>query len=241
MPPEILVLGPIQIADGRRRITPGGLIAQRFLATLVVSTNHAVPVDRIVDVVWGDDPPDDALGSAHAMAARLRRTCGHDAIVAEDHCYRLTVDPERIDAARFERSVIEAGHLSDPRTVIDTARRGLDLWRGRAYGELADTDPFRLESMRLDELRVGLCETLLAAEVEVGDTAWAIPMLRSMVHEQPYREPTWRLLISALGAAGRRAEAIEVFAGYAATMADLGLAPDPHIRDAVEAIRTGST
>lgn len=240
MRPEILVLGPIQIADGRRLLPPGGLIAQRFLATLVVSINHAVPIDRIVDVVWDDDPPEDPVGSAHAMAARLRRSCGHEAIVAEDHCYRLAIEPDRIDAVRFERAVIEAGHLSNPTAVIDIARGGLDLWRGRAYGELADTDPFRLESMRLEELRVGLCETLLAAEVEIGDTAWAIPMLRSMVHEQPYREPTWRLLITALGAAGRRAEAIEVFADYAATMADLGLEPDPLVRSAVEAVRTGS-
>lgn len=233
---EILVLGPLLLRTPGGDHGVGGLRARRFLAALTISANHAIAVDRLADVVWGQDVPDDTAGSVHSMATRLRSICGSEALLLEDHSYRLVVDADHIDACRFEqmaRDLDEAAGYQEFERVGDLARRALGLWRGPAYGDLADLDPFRLEAMRLEELRVSVTETLVTAELKMGHRTWALPMLRSLIAESPYREPLWRLLMEELCHAGRRGEAVEVFDEYTATLAAIGLSPDPAIERAL--------
>ncbi|MGF1666314.1 MAG: BTAD domain-containing putative transcriptional regulator [Acidimicrobiia bacterium] len=231
MEPQILVLGPIAVRDATGLRPLGGDRTHRFLAALTISANHAVTIDRLVDVVWGDDPPGDPEGSVHTLASKVRHLLGPDALLLEDHSYRLVIDPLQVDACRFERLVDRAQctGTDDPDATIRGARDGLGLWRGPAYGGLADVDPFRIEAIRLEELRVSLAELLVDAQLATGNTTWAIPMVRSMISESPYREHLWAMLIRALGSAGRRREAATVYADYAATMAGIGLDPDPAI------------
>jgi DNA-binding SARP family transcriptional activator len=232
MQPQILVLGPILVRDDAGRVhTLGGDRAHRFLAVLTISANHAVGIDRLVEVVWGDERPGDAEGSVHSLASRVRHLLGGDTLILEDHSYRLVVEPFQIDACRFEDLVAQAERVlaGNPEQAIATAREGLGMWRGPAYGALAERDPFRIEAIRLEELRSSLTEVLVEALLSSGNTTWSIPMLRSMIGEAPYREHLWALLMRALGAAGRRREAALVYDDYVATMAGAGLDPDPDI------------
>lgn len=242
MEPTILVLGPIAVRspDGERPVT--GERARRLLATLTVSATHAVRIDRLVDVVWDEHPPSDPLRSIHSMVTRLRRILGPGTIVLEDHSYRLTVDRMLIDAHLFEQLAWQAieADPADPGSTGAVARRALELWRGAAYGHLASGDPFRLEAIRLEELRISVAESLVEAELAEGHTSWAVPALKGMLEESPYREHLWELLIIALGAAGRRADAVDAYREYTATMADIDLSPDPIVSSALERVKSGS-
>jgi DNA-binding SARP family transcriptional activator len=243
MEPTILVLGPIAIRGtcGAQPIV--GERARRLLATLTVSVNRPVTIDMLVDAVWGESPPTDPHRSTHSMVTRLRRVCEPDAaIVLEDHSYRLAVDGMLIDACLFEhlaRQAVDA-KPTDPGSAGKLARRALGLWRGPAYGDLASRDPFRLEAIRLEEMRISTAESLVESELAAGRTLWTVPMLRSMLEESPYREHLWELLIIALGAAGRRADAVEAYRSYATTMAGIGLSPDPIVSGAHERVKSGS-
>jgi DNA-binding SARP family transcriptional activator len=231
MDPQILVLGPIVVRDATGLRPLSGERAHRFVAALTISANHAVAIDRLVDVVWDDDPPHDPEGSVHTLASKVRHLLGPDALLLEDHSYRLVIDPMQVDACRFERLVGQAQSTgtADPDATIRAAHDGLGLWRGPAYGGLADVDPFRIEAIRLEELRASLAELLVEAQLAAGNTTWAIPMVRSLIAESPYREHLWAMLIRALGGAGRRHEAAMAYADYTATMAGIGLEPDPSI------------
>ncbi len=232
MLPQILVLGPIMVRDDAGLLhSLGGERAHRFLAALTISANHAVGIDRLIEVVWGDERPGNAEGSVHSLASRVRRLLGGGTLILEDHSYCLVVEPLQIDACRFEALVAEAERAlaADPERAIDAAREGLGLWRGPAYGALAELDPFRIEAIRLEELRASVTEVLVEALLASGNTTWSIPMLRSMIGEAPYREHLWALLMRALGVAGRRREAALVYDDYVATMAGAGLDPDPDI------------
>lgn len=233
-PPRILVLGPVKVlADGETRSL--GTHLRTFLAGLVVSVNHAVRTDTLVDLVWGGDPPSALETSVHTLATKVRELLGHDALVMEDHAYVLLAGVDDIDACVFERDAALAEEALEcrPARAAELARSALGLWRGPAYCDLADVDPFRLESIRLDQLRQGVSETLIRAELSVGHYTRAIPMLDSMLSEAPYREPLWAELITALGAVRRRGDAITAYRRYEAVMNGLGLEPAPEIVEAL--------
>jgi DNA-binding SARP family transcriptional activator len=145
--------------------------------------------------------------------------------VLEDHSYCLLAGCADIDGCLFERLAVEAEDVVDvdPERALSTAKQALDLWRGPAYGDLGDVDPFRLEAIRLDQIRCSVTETLIDAELALGHETRAIPMLMTMLDETPYREHMWGRLILALGREGRRGEALETFDRYMATMRELGL------------------
>jgi DNA-binding SARP family transcriptional activator len=234
--PKIQVLGPIQV-DTRCGLVPiSGERLKAFLGALTISVNHAVPTDTLVQVVWDDDPPASLHSSIHSLVTKLRELIGHDAVVLEDHSYRLLASWDQIDACVFERMAEEAEDLlaEDPERSLQVARSALELWRGPAYGDLGDVDPFRLESIRLEQIRCSTTETVIMAELTLGRTTRAIPMLMAMLEETPYRERMWAQLISALGREERRGEALEAFQQYQALMRDLGLEPGGDVVEALE-------
>jgi len=233
--PEIFVLGPILVGNGDQTRSPGGRRSRAFLAALTISVNHAVRIDTLVDVVWTDRPPASIDTAVHSLATRMRELLGPESVVLEDHAYRLVATCDQIDACRFERLSMTAEALlgDDPAKAVEVAREALGLWRGPAYSDLADQDPFRLEAIRLEELRVSTTETLVAGELAIGQSTRAIPMLFTMLEETPYREHLWGLLIEALGATGRRGEAITVYERYELTMKGIGLEPGRAIEEAL--------
>lgn len=235
---EVLILGPLEVRRGGHPVHVGGPHLRAVLAALVLSANHAVPLDQLAWVVWGDDPPPGSDATMQSYISRLRSTLGAESIHTVDHCYMLVAGCEQIDACRFERLVhVARDHLgSEPEQALEEARRAIALWRGPVLGELGDHEFAHLEAIRLDELRLLAVEIETESEVLLGRLSESASRLRALVVEYPHRERFWRLLVQALSADNRRIEARNAFREYEAWLAESGLEPEVSFDDLVESV-----
>jgi DNA-binding SARP family transcriptional activator len=237
----IRVLGPIDLLTGAGVVPVGGRNARALLAALVVAAGHAVPTDALLDAVWGDSPPSTGDEMVHTYVSRLRQILGNDVIVRADHMYRLAVTRDQIDALRFEDLMVAATEARDePSRCRVLCHQALDLWRGEPFGDLFDEEAFRLEAMRLDELRVSTMELALEAELALGRNELVVAELASAVEEHPYRERLWHLLIEALVRSDRRVEALVACGRLRGVLAEAGLEAGTVVCDLEARIRQSS-
>lgn len=238
----IRVLGPIDVVRSGHVLPIGSHQLRALLGALVIGAGHSVAIDLLEAAMWGEDHvPSAASGSLHTCVSRLRQLLGHQAISLTDHAYRLDVRRDQIDALCFEdllTAALDAG--DDPRLRRTQCRRALGYWRGEAFGDLADAEPFRLEAMRLDQLRLSAMELALASELELGRHAIVTAELESAVHEHPYRERFWHLLIEALIASDRRIEAAAACRRLRELLADAGLEPGERLVQLEQRLSTSS-
>ena len=146
---DFRILGPLEALDHGDRVALGGSKRRAVLALLLVHANETVATDRLVDELWGEQPPATAAKTVQVHISRLRRALGGDnggpdLLVTREHGYQLSIDPDRIDAHRFERllaqgrSELAAGHAEAALSALEGA---LALWRGQPYADLA-YEPF---------------------------------------------------------------------------------------------------
>jgi DNA-binding SARP family transcriptional activator len=242
-PPEspllVRVLGPIDVQVAGTTTPLGSRFGRMLLATLALSANHMISADELAQVLWGDNPPPSLGNTLRTYLSRLRHLIGAGRIIAEDHCYQLTVTTDELDALIFETRIAHAiGRRDDPHRCLALTRSALDLWRGTAFGEFADRDPFRLEAIRLHEMRLAAMELRFECELAVGHEAIVAGALEAMVEEYPYRERMWYLLIAALSLSGRRVEALRACRRLREILAEVGLEPTTGIRELEEEIHS---
>lgn len=230
-PLSIRVLGPIDVLTADGVSMPKGRIGRKLLGVLAISVNHAVTSDRLAEIIWPSNPPPSRDNTLQTYIYRLREEVGHDRIVGGDHSYTLRVSPGELDALEFERlaSVAEAAK-GDPIECIARSREALSLWRGVPFGEFADEDPFRLEAIRLNELRLYVMELKLAALLDLGREEVAVGTLEALIEDYPYRERLWFLLIEGLARCGRRVDALRAYHKVAEILAEVGLEPSEELR-----------
>lgn len=222
----IRVLGPIDLLTTEGERSLGGRSNREVIAALVVAGGRAVSTAQLCDVLWGDSPPRSADNSLQTYVSRLRRVLGHDTIVGTDHSYRLDVTRDQIDALRFEDLIDRAcAQRDDPAVCRSLATDALALWRGDPFGDVADVEALRLETYRLDELRLVAMELILESDLALGRHELVAAELESAVEEHPYREHLWHLLIEALIAGDRRIEALQYCHRLRTTLTEAGLAP----------------
>jgi DNA-binding SARP family transcriptional activator len=235
----IRVLGPVDVLteDGVRSV--GGRRPQMLLAALVLTVGHATSTDHLADVLWAGDPPDHAANTLQSYISRLRHILGPDIVRAVDGSYLLEVEIEELDALLFERLVRRARAETDPELVRKMSRDALRLWRGVPFGDLSREDPFRMEAIRLDELRVLAMELGLEAELALGRGDLVVGELQAAVRENPYRERLWHLLVEALARDGRRVEALRACTDLRTLLAEVGLEPGDHLETLEDRILAG--
>jgi DNA-binding SARP family transcriptional activator len=229
---RVRVLGPIDLLTETGVIVPKGRIGRKLLGALAISVNHAVTADRLAEIIWHESPPPSLANTLQTYIYRLREEVGHERIVCSDHSYALRLAPEELDALEFEHLVslaAEAGN--DPSECIARSRKALGLWRGVPFGEFADEDPFRLETIRLDELRLYAMELKLAGELEIGREELVVGTLETLVEDYPFRERLWYLLIAALARSGRRVGALRAFHKVGEILGEVGLEPSEELRE----------
>jgi DNA-binding SARP family transcriptional activator len=235
------ILGPIDLVTEAGPISIGGHHQRALLGALVMSAGHAVPIDHLGFVLWGDDPPRSADNTLGSYVSGIRQIVGADVIVRTDHSYVLDLGVADVDALEFERLIRRADAArSEPAECWELCRSALRLWRGRPFGELADEEPFVAEAIRLDELRLAAMELSMTADLALGRHELVVGELETAVKEYPYRERLWYLLIEALALGDRRVEALRAGAELRGILAEAGIDVDDGIRELESRILAGS-
>ncbi|MFK0228372.1 BTAD domain-containing putative transcriptional regulator [Streptomyces sp. NPDC090303] len=232
------LLGPLAVsgAAGTAGIA-GGPKIRALLTRLLLDAGGSVPVERLVDGLYGDEPPADAQGALQTQVSRLRRALPPGTAVEFSPAgYRLALaDPAAaVDVLRFEALVREgarAGAAGDPGHAAGLLREALGLWRGPALADVRDAPFAAGQAARLDALRLDAVEAWAAAELAAdGDPALLVRELEPWAREQPLRERLRGLQMRALGAAGRQADALAVYEEVRAALAEeLGADPSPEL------------
>jgi predicted ATPase/DNA-binding SARP family transcriptional activator len=229
------VLGPLEAEDGVERITIAGERSRALLTALLLQPSTAVPATRLVDALWGDEPPDDPANALHQAVRRLRSQLGPlgSAVRTRAPGYLLAVEPSCVDAERFEAGCRAARRLAagDPHRAVALLDEALGLWRGPAYGEFSEGFA-RAPATRLDELRTAALEDRAALQLECGALAEAVAAARELVESEPLRTRPVEVLMRALAADRRPAEALDVYRAHRAVLAEeLGMDPAAAVRE----------
>ena len=236
---EIGVLGPLLVVgDDGEPVVQRSALQRLLLAVLIAGRGRVLQPDELAESLWADALPADPAGALHSQVSRLRRRLGPASAWIESVStgYRLVCPPDRLDASRFARLLAEARQLEEePAVALERLDRGLGLWRGRAFQELADRPAIAPEATRLDDLRNEAAELRAETLLRLGRPAEAAAGMHLLMADHPFRERPVALVMRALTAQGRHAEALRAFEGFRRLLGDeLGLEPSPELR-AVEA------
>src|SRR5688572_3911603 len=226
---EFRILGPLEVTSAEGPIALGGQRQRALLAALLLRAGRVVPTEQLVDELYGVEPPPNATASLQNAVVALRKALGPDVLVTRAPGYLLAVTAEQIDARRFEQLLAEARGAS-PEERRALLGRALDLWRGPPLAGFTFAEWAQNEARRLDELRLVAVEERMAADVELERAAEVVPELESLVREHPLRERPCELLMRALYAAGRHADALAAFTFHRAALDELGLEPGEAVR-----------
>jgi DNA-binding SARP family transcriptional activator len=226
----VSVLGPVAVRVNDVPLELGSRKQRALLALLALHPGRVLSVDRLVDDLWGEDPPATAHHALQVHVSNLRKALGPDLLATERPGYVLRTDNEVCDATRFEELVRRA-RGAPAEEAIPLLRTALGLWRGPALEDLS-AEPFATrEAARLDELRLRATEERLVAELSLGAHAELVGQLEQLTREHPLRERFWELRILATYRAGRQAEALQAYQQLRVRLRDeLGLDPSPALR-----------
>jgi predicted ATPase/DNA-binding SARP family transcriptional activator len=231
---EFRVLGPVQaLADGRP-LALGGPKQRALLAELLLHGGIVLPRDHLVDALWGEEPPSSARSSLQVYVHGLRRVLGAERIETHGTGYRVNVEPEELDSARFERLLDRAERAlaeARPADAAEDLERALALWAGPALADVADQPVARTAAPRLEELRLRALELRNDARLALGEHDAVLPELDALLAEHPYRERLREQQVLALYRAGRQQEALEAYrAARDALVEELGIEPGPALQ-----------
>ncbi|MFD0556329.1 putative ATPase [Stackebrandtia endophytica] len=224
------ILGPVEVTtgDGKPVRVPEARI-RALLADLLAHHGQVVSADRLMEHLWGDNPPARGKAVLRSKVSQLRRVLADDdggaRITWQAPGYRIDLGTGQLDLARFEELVGRAAQSPPPRRAA-LLSEALRLWRGEPLPEIADQGFAAAILTRLTEQRLGAIEARLAALLEVGDDRDLIGELSQQVQDHPLRERLRMTHMRALYRAGRQADALESFQEYRRLLADeLGLTP----------------
>ena len=226
---EFRVLGPLGVARGAEELQLPGRKPRALLAYLLLHANETLSRDRLIDALWGEEPPQTAANALQVHVHALRRALGRDRLVTHGSGYTVRVHEGELDLHRFldlfarGTAALGDGRLEEADRLLADA---LALFRGHPLGEFA-AEPFASAELgRLEELQLAARERRLEAAVELGRHADALGELETLVREQPLREGARALQMLALYRAGRQAEALGAYAEARRVLVDeLGLEP----------------
>jgi DNA-binding SARP family transcriptional activator len=235
---DFRILGPLEVWEGENQISVRGSKQRALLAVLLLHANEIVSTDRLVDLVWGDDPPEAGGTALRVRVSQLRKALGEGgaAIVTRTPGYVLELSDEQLDLRRFERLVGRA-FGEPPDTAAETLRRALALWRGAPLSEFTYENFAQTAIARLEELRLVALERRVEADLALGRHREVIPELEELVAQHPLREGPTRQLMLALYRSGRQADALGLYRASRARLVEgLGLEPTPALQDLERAI-----
>jgi len=234
---EFRILGPLEVVEQGRALPLGGARQRTLLALLLTRANEVVSADRLIDELWGAQPPRRAANALQYHVSQLRKALApHEAIVTLDPGYVIRIGPDELDLLRFE-TLVEEARQAAPELAAQRLREALDLWRGPALADLAHESFAQTETHRLEELRLGALERRFEADLALGRYAELVGEVQVLVREHPLRERLRAVLMQALYGSGRQVEALEIYRETRRLLVDeLGIEPSSALQELEQAV-----
>jgi DNA-binding SARP family transcriptional activator len=234
---DFRILGPLEVIEGGQLVPLAGARQRALLAILLLHVGEALSSDRLIDELWGEEPPEAGSAALRVRISQLRRALGPagELLVTRPPGYALTAAPEQVDLRRFER-LVEAGDRAlgndDPAAAANSLREALALWRGPPLADFSYAPFAQGAIVRLDELRLAAIELRVEADLALGEHARLAGELQALVREHPLRERLCGQLMLALYRDGRQVEALDAYRAARARLVDeIGLEPGPELHD----------
>ncbi|MBD9731026.1 tetratricopeptide repeat protein [Streptomyces sp. H28] len=229
------VLGPVRAWRGDEPVATGSPQQRALLAALLLREGRTATAAELIDALWGEEPPSQALAALRTYASRLRKVLDPGVLVSESGGYAVRAPADgSLDVVLAQELAADAekaraaGDLCAARAGLD---RALALWDGEALAGVPG--PYaEAQRVRLEEWRLQLLETRLDMDLEQGCHAEAVSELTALTAAHPLRERPRELLMLALYRSGRQAEALAVYADTRRLLADeLGVDPRPGLQE----------
>ncbi|MGW4994218.1 AfsR/SARP family transcriptional regulator [Streptomyces mirabilis] len=226
------VLGPVRVWRGNEVLNAGSPQQRALLSALLLRQGRVANAGELIDALWGEEPPLQALAAVRTYASRLRKTLDPGLLVSENGGYALRVDRGALDLhvvedlAQQAENLREQGDLGQASALID---RTLSVWDGEPLAGVPG--PYaEAQRVRLEEWRLQLLEARIDMDLGLGRHAEAVAELTALAGAHPLRERLRELLMLALYRSGRQSEALAVYADIHRLLADeLGVDPRPEL------------
>ncbi|MEW1720138.1 BTAD domain-containing putative transcriptional regulator [Streptomyces sp. NPDC093109] len=229
------ILGTLECLTGDGAQLPtGGPVQERVLVSLLLSPDRVLPVSRLVEAVWDEDPPATATHQVRKAVAELRRRLpgGRDLIVTEGPGYRIAIEPGQLDLTVFSdllRQARDQAGADLPETAVDTLREALALWRGPVMVGSGGS-VITAASAALEDRRLAALELFFELRLGLGEVGELVGDLRDLVAAHPFQEPLCGQLMLALYRSGRQSEALAEYTRMRTLLADeLGVDPNKRL------------
>src|SRR5437764_541530 len=207
---EIRLLGLVGAVVVGRPVPLPAAKPRALLAVLLLNRNRVVSVGRLVDDLWGEEPPETATKALQGYVSQLRKALGTDRLLTKPPGYSLRVEDGELDLDRFELLVREGRELlgaGDSKAAAKRFDEALELWRGSPFVEF-HAEPFARDAgARLEDARLAALEERIEADLALGRHARLVPELEELVASEPLRERPREQLMLALYRSGRQADA----------------------------------
>jgi DNA-binding SARP family transcriptional activator len=236
---EYRILGPLEVSDGDDTLQLRGRRQRALLALLLLHANEVISSERLLDELWGAEPPESGTTALQVRISQLRKTLegfgNPGVLVTRAPGYMLRIDDELIDARRFERLLGDgraALARGEPAVAASILRDALALWRGPALADVAGEEFAQAEIARLDELRLAATEERIEGDLGSGRHDAVVGELEALVAANPLRERLRLQLMLALYRNGRQADALELYRETREMLVErLGIEPGPELRE----------
>lgn len=229
------VLGPLELTRDGKPVPVNGPKLRVVLAALLLGANATVSIDRLMEHLWGEQPPATARKNTQLYALRLRRILGDESVIeTRSDGYALRLRPDQLDLLRFRqliRAAQDARNTNDPAAELDLLTDALRCWRGTPLDDIPSESLQQENVAQLAEERLLARERYLEVCLELGRHREIVGLLGRLTSENPWQESFWELLLLALHRSGRLADALETYRTVHRRFTDeLGVEPGQRLR-----------
>jgi DNA-binding SARP family transcriptional activator len=235
---RVRLLGTVDVHDGEEARPVPGLRRKAILSVLALNAGRTVGAERLIDLVWGDQPPATALNTVQSHVSYLRRVLGsRAAIVSRPPGYLLDLTGDGSDAATAERLIHTGLRATDPARAAEPLRAALALWRGSPLQDVTEVPWLAEQARRLADLELEARRALADARLALGEHADLVPELQELAARHPYDEKIQAQLVLALYRTGRQADALAVVREVRRLLgAELGIDMGPALHELESAV-----
>ncbi|GAB2331458.1 AfsR/SARP family transcriptional regulator [Streptomyces variabilis] len=245
---DVEVLGHVTLKVGDERRTPSAPKARQVLALLLVNANRMVSTDVLIEELWAEQPPRSALSALQTYVFQLRQLlrkirpgeCPKQLLVTTPNGYEFRVPPENVDLQRYERHRLagqQAFQAGENMAAVEQFRAALHIFAAPPLANVRRGMHLDAEIVRLEESRIGVQETRIEAELELGRHHEVLSELSGLASQCPQHEGFHRQLMLALYRCGRRPQALKVFNQLRQSLVtELGLEPSRELQMLQQAI-----